>query len=61
MSEQRATGREILQGHVRYLGTGVQIQPLELGAMTAEGRACRIRDPLALTQIELLDIRTRLG
>lgn len=61
MSEQRTTGREILQGHVRYLGTRVQIQSLQLRAVAAEGRAGRVRDLLALAQIELLDIGTRLG
>lgn len=61
MGEKRTTIREIFQGHVRDLGAGVEIQPLQFRAAAAEGRAGGVRDLLALAQVQLLDVRAGLG
>jgi hypothetical protein len=57
----RASTPLFLEGEVRYLRAGVEVQPLELRAVAAKGGARRVRDFLALAQVQLLDVWTGLG
>lgn len=61
VSEKAAAAREILQGFVRYLGAGIQVQPLKFRAVFAQRLAGLVRDLLALAQVQLLDVWARIG